>query len=76
VPNHLSRYDFITITFQFFGSSTWTHILVYTMYDLSSTNAIFDGVSIHDLLGPFPLPLLGDFSADDSQHTIVELYLL
>ena len=34
--------------FKFFGSSTWAHIVMYCLYDPSSANAIFGGVSIHD----------------------------
>jgi hypothetical protein len=49
---------------------------VYCLYDPSSTDAIFDGVSIHGPLGSFPLPLSKDSSMDDSQPIIVDLSLL
>jgi hypothetical protein len=50
--------------FRFFGSRTWAQIPIYCLYDPSSSNAIFDGVSILGPLGWFPLPLSKDSSTD------------
>jgi hypothetical protein len=48
----------LVLHFKFFGPSTWVQIPVYCLYYPSNTNVIFDGVSIHNSLGSFPLLLL------------------
>jgi hypothetical protein len=58
-----------------FGSSTWSHNLVYCLYDPSIIDAIFDGVSIHSSQGLFPLPLFEGYSMEDCQPIFVNLSL-
>jgi hypothetical protein len=64
------------LLFKIFRSSTWAPILLYCLYDPSSKDVIFDGVSNHSPLGSFPLPLPKDSSMNDSQHIIVGISLL
>jgi hypothetical protein len=54
--------------FRVFGSSTRAHIPIYSLYDPSSTNAIFDAVSIHRSTIFVPVFLIDDSSTVESQH--------
>jgi hypothetical protein len=66
----------LVLHFSFFGSSTWAHDFLYHLYDPSSMDVIFDGVSIYGLLRSFPLHLFEDCFVNDFQPIMLDLSLL